>query len=296
MKARIKEVIDNRWLIFGLRLVLGGIFIAASIGKLQYQTEFINMVIGYGILPDSLANAYGLIVPWVELFIGCSLVLGIFPRCNSAVSILLTISFAVASTYRLVNPVGGGCGCFGEFITLSHPASLSLDVVMLVIALLLLFNAARGEFLSIGSWLRRDNLVAGTRKRFIYETVSKLAIVVLAMVVVALYTGAAQVPLGEELTTDSGNQPPVIVRLTSEPSVVIQGETCTIECLVHDPDGDTLSYLWAADGGEISGKGSVVVWTAPNVCQTYTVAVTVADGMGGEASEELQIRVKKRGG
>lgn len=30
MKARIKEVIDNRWLIFALRLVLGGIFIAAS--------------------------------------------------------------------------------------------------------------------------------------------------------------------------------------------------------------------------------------------------------------------------
>ena len=124
MKARIKEVIDNRWLIFALRLVLGGIFIAASFGKLQYQAEFINTVIGYGILPDSLANVYGLILPWIELFIGCSLVLGIFPRFNSVVSILLIISFAVASIYRLLNPVGNDCGCFGEFITLSYPASL----------------------------------------------------------------------------------------------------------------------------------------------------------------------------
>jgi len=91
------------------------------------------------------------------------------------------------------------------------------------------------------------------------------------------------------------NYPPVVESLTAEPAVVNRAETTAIECVASDPDGDELSYLWTTDGGNISGQGSAVTWIAPNTCGSYVVAVSVADGRGGEASEELEIKVIKPG-
>jgi len=99
-----------------------------------------------------------------------------------------------------------------------------------------------------------------------------------------------------QLTVDVlANHPPVIESLTAEPSLVRQGKTSTIECVASDPDSDELSYLWSAATGNISGQGSAVTWTAHNTCGTYVITVTVSDSRGGEASEELDITVRKPG-
>lgn len=91
------------------------------------------------------------------------------------------------------------------------------------------------------------------------------------------------------------NHAPVIESLAAEPSPVRQGKTSTIECVASDLDEDELSYLWSANRGNISGQGSTVAWTAPNACGTYIITVTVADGRGGEVSEELEVKVTKPG-
>ena len=91
------------------------------------------------------------------------------------------------------------------------------------------------------------------------------------------------------------NQPPMIESLTAEASAVRQAESTHIECVAHDLDGDVLSYQWTATGGNISGEGAYVTWTAPNTCGNYIITVTVADGRGGEASKSSKIEVKKPG-
>lgn len=91
------------------------------------------------------------------------------------------------------------------------------------------------------------------------------------------------------------NHPPVITSLTADPSPVREGKTCSLECIASDPDGDELSYSWSATRGGISGQGDTVTWTAPNTCGTYVITVTVADGRGGEVSEELEVEVIKPG-
>jgi len=185
IKALIEEIVNNRWLIFALRVALGGIFIAASVTKLPHQAEFINIVTSYGILPDSLARFYALIVPWAELLIGCSLVLGLFTRFAAALSIPLIVSFIIASAYSLFQPVGGGCGCFGQSIPISHSVSLAIDAVMLLMAVPLLLHKHEAEFLSIGPLLSRLNLGLG-RRRFIFEKGSKFAVVALAVLVIGM--------------------------------------------------------------------------------------------------------------
>ena len=203
MKARLKEIIDNRWLIFALRVVLGGIFIAASIGKLQNHAEFINTVTGYAILPDSLAQVYGLVLPWVELFIGCTLVLGVFSRFASILSIPVIISFIIASTYNLFHSLGESCGCFGPLIQLSHPVALAIDAVMLLMVVQLLLHKTRTQFLSIGLLLRQRYSLEG-RSGVVLEKAGKAAVVVLAMVAVIYSTGVAQGSLNTEPSSTPG--------------------------------------------------------------------------------------------
>jgi putative oxidoreductase len=198
MKARVKEIIDNQWLIFALRVALGGLFIAASVSKLPHQAEFINAVTSYGIMPYGLARFYALVVPWAELAIGCALVLGIFPRLASVLSIPLIVSFIVANAYSLFHSVGGSCSCLGPLISISHPVSLAIDAVMLLMAVHILLHKDAGEFLSLGPSLSRLKL--GLGRRFIFEKASKFALVAIAVLVIGM-------PLAVGAQSSAGTNP-----------------------------------------------------------------------------------------
>lgn len=156
----MKDIFQNKWLILFLRLGLGAIFVVASIAKIQDIDKFISTINSYGILSGGLATLYGYVVPWIELFIGCSLILGVFIRFSAIISFLLTISFMVASSYALVNDVGGPCGCFGQFLSMNHQVSLTIDVLMLLVSIILIFYKGK-EFLSIGQLVDKIHISSG---------------------------------------------------------------------------------------------------------------------------------------
>ena len=87
------------------------------------------------------------------------------------------------------------------------------------------------------------------------------------------------------------NRPPVIDSLASEYEQVRKAMASAIECTASDPDGDELSYVWSASGGNITGEGSAVTWVAPNTFGDYTITVTVTDGKGGQATASIDITV-----
>jgi hypothetical protein len=65
-----------------------------------------------------------------------------------------------------------------------------------------------------------------------------------------------------------------------------------IECVIADA-GTELFYEWTCDGGEISGEGSLITWTAPNpsVSTDVTVTVIVSDIAGNMASKNVIFEV-----
>jgi hypothetical protein len=63
-----------------------------------------------------------------------------------------------------------------------------------------------------------------------------------------------------------------------------------IECVVADT-GIELVYEWSCTGGELSGDGSMVTWTAPNTVGKVTVTVIVSDIAGKMASKDLVLNV-----
>ena len=93
------------------------------------------------------------------------------------------------------------------------------------------------------------------------------------------------------LANVASNNPPEIKSLTTDDKSVRKHETATIKCRASDPDGDELSYVWSADGGDISWEGSVATWTAPGEIDTFTITVTVSDDKGGEDTETIDLRV-----
>ena len=52
----MKKWLDNRWLELACRLLLGGIFVYASIDKIIYPVEFAKVVYNYQILPVAASN------------------------------------------------------------------------------------------------------------------------------------------------------------------------------------------------------------------------------------------------
>lgn len=72
--------------------------------------------------------------------------------------------------------------------------------------------------------------------------------------------------------------------------------SCDIECVAFDPNGDELSYEWLASGdeiddGEISGEGSIIIWTAPDAAGEVTVTVTVSDADASMVSKSIVFKV-----
>jgi hypothetical protein len=78
------------------------------------------------------------------------------------------------------------------------------------------------------------------------------------------------------------NEPPAINSLIANADWTTPSGSLQVTCDASDPDGDNLSYEWTTDGGDISGTGAAVNWTAPQETGAYNVTVVVKDGYSGE--------------
>ena len=87
------------------------------------------------------------------------------------------------------------------------------------------------------------------------------------------------------------NYPPRIKSLAPELSAVLRGGSTQLFCTSTDRNGDTLQYFWNADGGLITGSGSNVVWTAPNILGSFSISCVVDDAHGGRDTATTSVRV-----
>src|SRR3990172_375351 len=150
----MKSFLQNRWVWFTARLLLGGLFLLTGIAKITDIPYFIDEVNGYGLLPAGLATLAGWVIPFTELFIGSALILGVFVRLMAILIPPMAVIFRAAGIYAIV--VGGGirCGCFGSLIPLTHQQSLTIDIIMLLVSLVLVTQKGK-EFLTLGQVIER---------------------------------------------------------------------------------------------------------------------------------------------
>ena len=86
------------------------------------------------------------------------------------------------------------------------------------------------------------------------------------------------------IITVRANRAPTINSVIADADWTLPLGSIQVTCDASDRDGDQLSYEWTATGGDISGTGAVVNWTAPQEAGIYNVTVVVRDGYGGGAT------------
>ena len=128
------SILKNSWLGLFLRLILGGIFVYASLDKILHPDQFARIIFNYHLVPSSLINVSAVILPWVELGAGVMLIAGIWPRASGLVLTGLVVIFIVALSINWFRGVNLECGCF----TVSADAKSAIgELILRDVALLL---------------------------------------------------------------------------------------------------------------------------------------------------------------
>jgi putative oxidoreductase len=109
---RLRELSGHPWLTVRLQLVLGVLFVAAALPKIIDPPSFAKMIYNYRIVPGELINISALWLPWLELFLGLALILGIWRKTAALLVGGLLVVFIAAIGFNLLrgNPID--CGCF----------------------------------------------------------------------------------------------------------------------------------------------------------------------------------------
>ena len=120
MKRRVRHLLTHPLLSLALRLYLSGVFIYASLHKINFPAEFADNIAGYLIVPHWLLNPLAVFMPWLELISGLFLLAGVRVRAASLLIGAMLVMFTAAVTVALVQDTPIGCGCFqsvGEAIS-----------------------------------------------------------------------------------------------------------------------------------------------------------------------------------
>ena len=98
-----------------------------------------------------------------------------------------------------------------------------------------------------------------------------------------------QPPLIETLFITKDRYGHCYLKKSGEKYLVGKEQKYDIECVVSDTS--ELVYEWSCDGGQISGEGPMITWTAPNSSVEVTVTVTVSDLAGNMVSKNIILSV-----
>ncbi len=101
------------WIGLVARLILGGVLLAAGYLKFDELDKSQMAVRAYEMLPISLANFIGIVLPFAEIFMGILLILGAGIRLMGILSALLMLVFVIGISQAWARGLSIDCGCFG---------------------------------------------------------------------------------------------------------------------------------------------------------------------------------------
>jgi hypothetical protein len=111
---RIRTIVSHPAVGLVMRVYLGGIFIYASMSKINYPAEFAESIAAYQIVPHWALHPMALLTPWLELISGVLLLVGVRTRAAAAAVGGMLAVFSLAVLLALLRGIPAGCGCFSS--------------------------------------------------------------------------------------------------------------------------------------------------------------------------------------
>ncbi len=110
----MKPLLSNDYLSIAARIVVGFLFIFASVDKVASPDAFAASISNYKLFSPFIATFVATFLPWVELLCGLAIVFGVFLRGSSFLLTSLLIVFTAAVLSALVRGLDISCGCFTQ--------------------------------------------------------------------------------------------------------------------------------------------------------------------------------------
>lgn len=148
----LRRILASRWLALAFRLYLGGLFVYASMYKIQYPGEFAESVASYRLVPYFLISPMAVLLPWVELVSGVLLVAGVRAKAAALAIAAMLVMFTLSLVFVLVAEIPIGCGCFTANEAEATWLTVARDLAWLAMALHVFFYDRAFHLDNVYSW------------------------------------------------------------------------------------------------------------------------------------------------
>ncbi|MAV71203.1 MAG: hypothetical protein CMG04_10955 [Candidatus Marinimicrobia bacterium] len=101
----------RKYLLLLARILLGVMWVLAGVEKIADPSQFSRDISNYHLLPFGIENTVAIILPWLELFIGLSLIFGLYISSASLISGVLMLVFVIFIAQAMVRGFNIECGC-----------------------------------------------------------------------------------------------------------------------------------------------------------------------------------------
>lgn len=145
------------WLTLAARVLVGAYFVYSGWIKFQAPIEFLKQLRMYEMLPESLPwmlNSVAVVLPWLEMFCGCALVLGGFRR---GAALLVTIMLCVFTPAIVIRSFAIMRETGTAFFDLAFDCGCGAGVVVIWKKILLNISLLAGGFVVL---LSRSHLLS----------------------------------------------------------------------------------------------------------------------------------------
>jgi len=100
------------WLTVRTQIALGLVFVVAALGKVADPPAFAKAIWNYQLFPAWSVHPVAIVLPWLEIFCGLALCLGLWVRAATSWLLALLLAFTVALSINLARHHPVDCGCF----------------------------------------------------------------------------------------------------------------------------------------------------------------------------------------
>lgn len=112
MVSFLTKFINHQWTELAVRWILGITFLYGCYHKIMDPAQFAKIVYGYKLFPAVTINLIAIVLPFVELFSGLALILGVYPRSAGLAINIMLLGFIIAISINLIRGWEFDCGCF----------------------------------------------------------------------------------------------------------------------------------------------------------------------------------------
>lgn len=142
---KLKKILFNPCFTFLLRVVLGIVFIYASLDKIANPEQFSKAIRNYHFLPVIFINIFALVLPMAEILAGLCLLSGFLTRSSALTIGLLLFIFIIAISSALIRGIDINCGCFSTSGGEKVEIDLLIRDILMLLAVMIIYIFESGK-------------------------------------------------------------------------------------------------------------------------------------------------------